>query len=123
MTAFAVLIALSATAPVEIPPAFHGRWGLDMVDCAAPAPGAPAPDGLIVVRGDGIEFFASRADLLDVVTPDRGFAFVALVHNEGEEHPIRERIVLRLDGATLVVRLGGDALSYRRCPEVARRDL
>ena len=122
MTAFAALLALSAVAP-EIPAEFHGRWGLEPADCAAPAADAPAPDGLIAVRGDGIEFFASRVHLIEARAPDHGLAFVALVHNEGEEHPIRERIVLRRDGATLVVRLGGDALSYRRCPEVARRDL
>ena len=118
MIAFAALIALGATAP-EIPSEFQGRWGLEPADCAAPAADAPSPDGLAVVRGDGVDLFASSARLLDLLARDDGFAFVALVHNEGEEHPIRERIVLRRGGATLIIRLGDDTLTYVRCADAA----
>lgn len=45
-------------AAASIPAALHGRWGLNPNDCV---PGRSDAKGLLVVSGDGLRFYESRA--------------------------------------------------------------
>ena len=106
-----------AVAPGAIPSGLQGRWGLVPDDCTSTRGDAK---GLLVVAGDKLTFFESRARLdkpgkatADSVTGE--FAFT------GEGQSWRKTVTLRLDKGALV-RTEDDLpqpLRYQRCPAPA----
>lgn len=103
----------------DIPPAFHGRWGLVPEDCTSDRGDAK---GLIDVDAQGIRFYESQGVIDTVTTSDaatfRGkFAFTG----EGQQWERDMQLTVSEDGMQLTrSEYGEDALDrplvYTKCP-------
>jgi hypothetical protein len=101
-----------------IPAAMQGRWGLVAADCE---PGRADAKGLMVVDGNGLEFYESVAEL-DGATERSGQVMRATFDFTGEGMEWEREMTLTLEngGETLVRREYGDdaapePLEYTRC--------
>ncbi len=103
----------------DIPPAFHGRWGLVPADCTSDRGDAK---GLINIDAEGIRFYESRGVIGKVETsePDRIRAIFDF-SGEGREWRRDMQLELSEDGTALTrSEFGEDALArpltYAKCP-------
>ena len=105
----------SEIAPVTIPAAFHGRWGMVAADCTSTRGDAK---GLITIAGDGIQFYESRGKLTDVtLNAPENFTGTFAFTGEGQSWTNSQNLKLTNSSNTLV-RSETDvaqSYSYNRC--------
>lgn len=95
-----------------IPAAFHGRWGMVPADCTSTRGDAK---GLLLVEGDGLRFYESRAVPRNIALagPNEWSADFDY-SGEGQTWSERTTMTLTNSGKTLV-RLGDGPWTYQRC--------
>ena len=113
---------LLAAAALAIPAQYHGLWAEDVSLCPPiVSRGGPGnsrypirAEGLVAVRADGIDFFASTTRPVEQQGRQEDFTFRALTQEEGEF--VDEEIGLRRGGNNLSIRRDDEVQVYVLCP-------
>ena len=108
---------LLAAAALAIPAQFHGLWAENAELCPPTIPGDQRnlrSEGVVAVRPEGIDFFASTTTPLERIAGQNDFTFESLTEEEGEF--AGERIALRRVGEALSITRDGEEQIYVHCP-------
>lgn len=105
----------SETAPLAIPAAFHGRWGMTPADCTSTRGDAK---GLITIDGKSIKFYESRGTLTKVtLNAPENFTGAFAFTGEGQNWTNSQNLKLT-DSSNTLIRSETDvaqSYSYNRC--------